>query len=545
MRRLFNRLCNSKYHFALILTLSVVIITSGLGLRDPWTPDEPRFAIIAKQMVESGNWLIPHRGVEIYADKPPIFIWAIAIFYKIFGSINIAFLLPSLLASVAVLLMVYDLGRRLWSAETGLIAAIVLLGTYQFGLQAKSAQIDMTLTFFTTLALYGLMRTLFLQHNVRWVYLSFFSMGLGVLTKGVGFLPLFLLVPYFLTRLNGWNYSTRYSISSWQWLYAVFLFIAPLAVWLSVLLAQMHITKNADLSNYFNNILFQQTKIRYFDSWAHLRPYWYLIVQALQLWMPLTLLLPWFVFGWYKQFLMKDARVISLLVWVSLVILFFSLSPGKRGVYILPALPAFVVACSPILVKIRKSLSANALSAITVFVISVFFIYIPYLCTYDTLSCPGFVSNDVKQFFIVILILGFAGQIIITLTATRHSILGMFVFVITFWFIVGWWAYPELNKIKSERYIIEETVKIIGPSAELGFVAWRDAFLLYTDRNIKEFGFSKSFEEQSKTAIKWQIQKNNRWLLTRKSVVDCCFNIDRAVYVGTHERRDWYLINSP
>src|SRR5262249_23212943 len=42
------------------LLVAFVIIGAGIGLRDPWPADEPRFALSAKQMVESGNWLIPH-----------------------------------------------------------------------------------------------------------------------------------------------------------------------------------------------------------------------------------------------------------------------------------------------------------------------------------------------------------------------------------------------------------------------------------------------------------------------------------------------------
>src|SRR3546814_4378653 len=50
--------------------LALLVLGAGLGLRDPWPADEPRFALVAKHMVESGDWLFPHRGSELYADKP-------------------------------------------------------------------------------------------------------------------------------------------------------------------------------------------------------------------------------------------------------------------------------------------------------------------------------------------------------------------------------------------------------------------------------------------------------------------------------------------
>ena len=76
---------------ALLLLLALIVLAAGIGLRAPWPADEPRFALVAKQMVESGQWLFPFRGGEIYPDKPPMFMWAIALFYQLTGSMRVAF----------------------------------------------------------------------------------------------------------------------------------------------------------------------------------------------------------------------------------------------------------------------------------------------------------------------------------------------------------------------------------------------------------------------------------------------------------------------
>ena len=68
---------------ALFWILAVLVLGAGLGLRDPWPADEPRFALVARQMVESGDWLFPHRGSELYSDKPPMFMWLQAIAYTV------------------------------------------------------------------------------------------------------------------------------------------------------------------------------------------------------------------------------------------------------------------------------------------------------------------------------------------------------------------------------------------------------------------------------------------------------------------------------
>ncbi|HEX4970415.1 MAG TPA: hypothetical protein VFV69_05120, partial [Steroidobacteraceae bacterium] len=58
--------------------LALLLIATGIGLRDPWPPDEPRFALVARDMVATGDWLLPRVGGQPYADKPPLFFWLVA-----------------------------------------------------------------------------------------------------------------------------------------------------------------------------------------------------------------------------------------------------------------------------------------------------------------------------------------------------------------------------------------------------------------------------------------------------------------------------------
>ncbi|REN06950.1 dolichyl-phosphate-mannose--protein mannosyltransferase, partial [Mycobacterium tuberculosis] len=90
------------------MATATVVLGAGLGLRDPWPADEPRFALVASQMVDSGNWLFPRRGGELYADKPPLFMWIQAALLQLTGNLRIAFLLPSVLSGIACVWMTYD-----------------------------------------------------------------------------------------------------------------------------------------------------------------------------------------------------------------------------------------------------------------------------------------------------------------------------------------------------------------------------------------------------------------------------------------------------
>ncbi|PZQ26941.1 MAG: hypothetical protein DI562_14245, partial [Stenotrophomonas acidaminiphila] len=138
----------------LLILLVIAALLAGLGLREPMPADEPRFVLAAKTMVETGQWLFPQRGIELYAEKPPTFMWLQAASYVLVRSWDVAFLLPSLLAALLTLWLTGDLARRLWGKRTADYAVLGLFVCLQFVLQAKRAQIDMVLVGMTTLSLW-------------------------------------------------------------------------------------------------------------------------------------------------------------------------------------------------------------------------------------------------------------------------------------------------------------------------------------------------------------------------------------------------------
>jgi len=200
----------------LFVVVALLVLGAGLGLRDPWPSDEPRFALVARQMVDSGYWLFPHRGNELYSDKPPMLMWWQASLYGLVGHWRVAFLLPSLLAALGTLWCVVDLGRRLWTRQVGLCAGWALLFALQFTFQAKKAQIDPLLVLFITLANYGLLRHLLLGPAWRWWWLGWFFAGIGVITKGVGMLALLMIVPAAIPAGLPWAPGFLHAHSGWH-----------------------------------------------------------------------------------------------------------------------------------------------------------------------------------------------------------------------------------------------------------------------------------------------------------------------------------------
>src|SRR5436190_12063802 len=98
----------------------------GLGRTPLLDPDEPVYGQIAREMVQSGNWLTPHLAGKPWFDKPPLFYWAEAASMALLGPTELAARLPSALAAVLLALLVMGMGRRLYGPRAGWAAAAVL-----------------------------------------------------------------------------------------------------------------------------------------------------------------------------------------------------------------------------------------------------------------------------------------------------------------------------------------------------------------------------------------------------------------------------------
>jgi 4-amino-4-deoxy-L-arabinose transferase-like glycosyltransferase len=116
--------------------------------------DEPRFAEASREMLQSGNYIVPtFNGTPRYA-KPPLIYWCQALCYGILGENAFAARLPSLLATAGTALLLYMWGTRLGNRHAGLIAALAYAFSFQAMQQGRVATADAALIFFMTLTAY-------------------------------------------------------------------------------------------------------------------------------------------------------------------------------------------------------------------------------------------------------------------------------------------------------------------------------------------------------------------------------------------------------
>jgi len=535
----------------LLIVMALLVLGAGLGLRDPWPSDEPRFALVARHMVESGDWLFPHRGTELYSDKPPMLMWSQAALYQLFGDWRLAFLLPSLLAALGTLACVHDLGRRLWTRRVGLYAAWALLFALHFTFQSKKAQIDPLIVFFITLANYGLLRHLLLGPAWRWWWLGWFAAGLGVITKGVGVLALLVLVPAAVAVAARWR-GVALHARNWRFWVAPLMFLLAIALWLVPMVVTAVSSGAAEYRAYMNDILFRQTAKRYAQSWDHHQPWWYFLATMPSMWIPAFLAVPWAIPAWWRRLRRRDPRYLVLLGWWALIVLFFSFPDGKRDVYILPSLPMFCLALAPLLPGLlRKRAFQWVLAAFTgLLVVVTLAAGVAVLGDFPgveekLMGSRGIGRAQTHALAWAAVAMGCWGLVSLLAWGRRHAHVAVASTLTMIWLLYSFVGYPLLNDSSSARGLMEKVGLRIGPDAELGLVAWKEQNLLMADRPATTFGFNRSWTYQLQDGVAWlEASPGTRWLLVQEDVLLGCIDRDRIELAGISNRRRWWLLQA-
>lgn len=139
--------------------------------------DSAWHAEIAREIVVEGKgWLTLHYNHELFFGKPPLFIWMIAVAYKIFGVNEFAVRIWSTLFGFGSVIMVYILAKELFSSKRiALFSSLILVGFHHFVRLNRMAQIDAPLTFFILLGIY-----LFWIGRKREIYFLFVGIVTGI-----------------------------------------------------------------------------------------------------------------------------------------------------------------------------------------------------------------------------------------------------------------------------------------------------------------------------------------------------------------------------
>ncbi len=324
----------------------MLLLLPGLGMIDLWEPDEPRIAQVAEELRASehgasGLVLLRLNG-EPYTQKPPLYYWIAAALGAPGGRVaEVPARLPSALAGLALVVLVLVAGPR-WVDPRGAVwGAALLLTVREFPHLARRAQFDVLLALFETAALVAFWR---LDRGIgqrgRNLALMHGAMGLAVLTKGpVGLLiPLLVVAAYLLAerRLR--------EIGRVLPLWGFALSAGPALLWLAGAVALAP-------AGFLGEAVGENVLGRFLSGTSHERPFYYYLYQFPVDFLPWTLLWPLVVWAGRHRVFTAGANAERrrgwrfLLAWIGASLVFFSLSAGKRGLYLLPAFPAAALLC--------------------------------------------------------------------------------------------------------------------------------------------------------------------------------------------------------
>jgi hypothetical protein len=321
-------------HLLILGLVCGLVFFVNLGRMPFYDNAEPREALVVRDIILNGNWIFPLKFGQQIPSKPPLFHWVGAVTSLISGRMTETTVrFPSAFFATLGIFLVYYLGRKLFDPVTGLFAGLILATSTVYQLAGVDARVDMTLTFWLTLALalfYGIYAGFF--KYALWKYAFFFTAGMSVLAKGpVSLILCGLIVALFLALKRKWNLFLGLALHP-----GVILAIVVSSLWYASALW-------IGGEQFFGVQFMKENFARFFvhgeAGTGHQKPIYYFIPYLFTLGLPWTILLPVGLVHYFRRNQFRDERQLFLAIWIVVIFIFFSLSAGKRPPYILPLYP--------------------------------------------------------------------------------------------------------------------------------------------------------------------------------------------------------------
>ncbi|OPY75027.1 MAG: Undecaprenyl phosphate-alpha-4-amino-4-deoxy-L-arabinose arabinosyl transferase [Syntrophorhabdus sp. PtaU1.Bin058] len=332
----------------ILIVMSCALLFPGLSIRSLWG-SEGRWAVVAREMIQSGNYFLPTINGEVYFDKPLFSYWAIIPFALKGGVTEAAARMPGVLAGIMTVVLVFVMGRALFGSVAGFLAGMTLLTSFMFAFWARTASGEI-------LNLLGIWCML-------WIFLSggydgrrghlviLYCVGAlvafckGPVAPAVAFAVMIVIGAcnvFAGLRRNGFTAGTirRGLLAEFRWilsrqgiagacagaaLFAIILFLPVMATgsWDSVML------------------MWRENVLRFVRPFDHIEPPYVYVKHTLVFFLPWTLLLVAAI--WQMHGEGYDARYRWIIISAATIFLFFTVSGSRRSYYILPLVPALAL----------------------------------------------------------------------------------------------------------------------------------------------------------------------------------------------------------
>ena len=313
----------------------------GLGQFGLIGADEPRYAQVAREMLDRHDWITPVLGGHAWLEKPPLYYWQAMVAYSVFGVTDVSARLPSAIDATLLVIAVYLFFRRFRrgvEVDAALITASCA-GVIGF---ARAASMDMALA--ATFSV-GMLSWWAWRESSKRIFLAQFYvfMALGMLAKG----PVAPFLAAAVVILFALGVRESHLVLKTFWIPGILLFCAISLPW--------YFAVQIRNPQFFREFILQHNLERFSsDLYHHRQPFWYYLPVAS------LAFLPWTVFvilavvrpvriWWAERKLISAEPDLQWQLnwfaccWLIVPVAFFSFSQSKLPGYILPAIPAGTV----------------------------------------------------------------------------------------------------------------------------------------------------------------------------------------------------------
>ncbi len=320
----------------LLIFLFALLFQGSRGLYDR---DETRYAEVAREMLMTKDFVIPHRGLRIHLTKPPLTYWALAGSMKVLGVNEWGTRLPNALAFSLTALLCGLIAQSLWGRrQEGLWATLIYVTTLTPFVAENIVTTDTLLVLWETLGVWALVQGLHKERAHHWFVLLWAAWGLAFFTKGPALIPVVAAFLIFYLRHRGLFPCFPLPLAG-----ALLFFW--LGLWWYVYICLFH----PQAFSFFWEEQIMGRVAGHFQNSAWYAPFY--------LYLPLVTLgaLIWWAF-WARKpkaalaFLdgiRNDWRKELVVLWFLVPLLVFSIARSRLPLYILPCFPPLAVATAP------------------------------------------------------------------------------------------------------------------------------------------------------------------------------------------------------
>jgi 4-amino-4-deoxy-L-arabinose transferase-like glycosyltransferase len=315
---------------AVLLGAAIIPYFLNLGVSSIWDANEAFYAQTPREMIEARDYVTPSFNFQLRMNKPVLSYWNVALSYHLFGISEWSERLPIAIGAFVMIGSAFGLGRLLGGTIAGLLAALVLASSPRIMLLARRIIIDVHITMWMglVLLLFALAET---RPQRRRVYLClmYVAAGFGVLTKG----PVAVFLPALVFSIY---------LASQKRLGDIRHMMLPTgaAISLAIVVPWYYFVYRVHGWEYIGSFIFGENLGRYAAAvGAQSRGILFYIPVMLADLFPWSLMIPASI--WWAMHDSRENRAARLLVvWIGVIVVFFSLSGTKEDLYILPIVPA-------------------------------------------------------------------------------------------------------------------------------------------------------------------------------------------------------------